>query len=328
MATLEGKQMLVLNADDVRTSLPLPALIDGLREAFRSPGVTPLRHGVSVPGPHEGRCLLAMPAFNPDGSGVVKLATVFPDNAARGLPTVQAAIIVFSDAGTPVALLDGTSVTYLRTAATSALASGYLSRRDSAHLVVIGTGGLAAYMAIAHAQVRPIRRISVCGRSPERARAVAARVRGQLSADIEVLTPLSTQEAVATADIVSCATTSPTPVLAGRWLRPGTFVDLVGSFTPERRESDDDVVRLARLFVDTRAGAFAEAGDLLDPLRRAVIKREQIEGELADLVCGRHAGRASAEEVTVFKSVGSAIEDLAAARMIVAAHERTRVGVE
>jgi ornithine cyclodeaminase/alanine dehydrogenase-like protein (mu-crystallin family) len=311
-------QMLVLNAEEVRARAPLPALIECLRVAFRTPAFAPLRHCVPVPGA-AGRCLLAMPAFGADGAGVVKLVTVFPDNPGRGAPTVQAAILLLSAAGTPVALLDGTTVTYLRTAAASALASSYLSRADSAHLVTIGTGRLAPFMAIAHAQVRPIRRISVCGRDPARAHAVAARVRSELPANIEVTAAASTPSAVAEADIVSCATTSATPVLEGRWLRPGTYVDLVGSFTPDHRECDDEVVRGARLFVDTFAGALAEAGDLLDPLRRGVIARERIEGELADLACGRNPGRTSSDETIVFKSVGTALEDLAAARMIVAA---------
>ena len=119
------------------------------------------------------------------------------------------------------------------------------------------------------------------------------------------------------ADIVCCATSSATPVLRGQWLKPGTFVDLVGGFTPSRREADDDVVRHARIFVDTFAGALVEAGDILEPLARGVIARERIEAELADLVCGRARGRVSGEEITVFKSVGTAIEDLAAARLVV-----------
>jgi ornithine cyclodeaminase len=135
----------------------------------------------------------------------------------------------------------------------------------------------------------------------------------------------SPEKAVGEADIVCCATSSPTPILAGRWLRPGTFVDLVGSFSPHAREADDEVVRHARLFVDTQAAAFAEAGDILDPLARGVVERTQVEGDLGDLVCGRVRGRVRADEITLFKSVGTAIEDLAAAQLIVAeATQRAR----
>lgn len=260
-----------------------------------------------------------MPAFDAKGAGAVKLSTVSPNNAAQGLPTIQAAIVVFSETGAPIALLDGASVTQLRTAAASALASQYLSREDSAHLVVIGTGALAPYMAAAHCAVRPIARISVWGRRPERTATTVNAMRALVSQHIELSAASSLEDAVATADIVTCATSSATPVLLGRWLRRGVFVDLVGSFSPSRREADDDVVMRSRIFVDTFEGALAEAGDLLDPLARGVLSRERIEGELADLVRGRVAGRNNSDELTLFKSVGTAIEDLAAAQMIVAA---------
>jgi alanine dehydrogenase len=311
--------MLVLNAEQVRARAPMAALIGALREAFRSACVAPVRQAAKVPGGTEQRLFLSMPAFAANGGGIVKLVTVFPDNAHQGIPTVQAALVVFSASGTPVALLDGTMVTYLRTGAASALASTYLSREDSSHLVVIGTGGLAPFMALAHATVRPIRRISVCGRSAARAALTAAAVRSLVAPEVDVIAADSVQAAVATADIVSCATRSATPVLAGKWLRAGVLVDLVGSFSPATREADDDVVRDSRIFVDSFAGALTEAGDLLDPLSRGVIARERIEGELADLVTQRVRGRVSHEEIVTFKSVGSAIEDLAAAQMIVTA---------
>jgi|HubBroStandDraft_1064217.scaffolds.fasta_scaffold05618_4 ornithine cyclodeaminase/alanine dehydrogenase-like protein (mu-crystallin family) len=314
--------MLVLNAEQVRARAPMAALIGALREAFRGDCVAPVRQLAKVPGGAAERLFLCMPAFASDGGGIVKLVTVFPDNARQAVPTVQAALVVFSASGTPVAVLDGTMVTYLRTGAASALASTYLSREDSSHLVVIGTGGLAPYMALAHATVRPIRRISVCGRSAARAALTAAAVRSLLAPDVDVIAADSAEAAVATADIVCCATRSATPVLAGKWLRAGVLVDLVGSFSPATREADDDVVRGSRIFVDTFAGALTEAGDLLDPLRRGVIARERIEGQLADLVTQRVRGRVSGEEIVTFKSVGSAIEDLAAAQMIVTAPER------
>ena len=310
--------MLVLDAAAVRARAPMPRLIACLREAFLGGYVVPPRQVIDASGGASKRLLLVMPAFDAKGAGAVKLSTVSPNNAAQGLPTIQAAIVVFSETGAPIALLDGASVTQLRTAAASALASQYLSREDSAHLVVIGTGALAPYMAAAHCTMRPIARISVWGRKPERAAATVDAIRALVSRDIEVSVANSAEDAVATADIVTCATSSATPVLHGRWLRRGVFVDLVGSFSPSRREADDDVVMRSRIFVDTFEGAFAEAGDLLDPLARGVLSRERIEGELADLVRGRVAGRSNSDELTLFKSVGTAIEDLAAAQMIVA----------
>lgn len=308
--------MLVLNAEKIRALAPMPRLIECLHNAFRTECIVPSRQVATMPGGAGDRLLLSMPAFDPEGGGVVKLATVFPDNQAQGLPTIQAAIVVFSETGTPVALLDGTVVTQLRTGAASALASKYLSRADSSHLVIIGTGALAPTMAAAHCAVRPITRVSVWGRRPERATATAAAIRSLVHHDTEVLVPNSVEEAVATADIVSCATSSPTPVLAGKWLKPGTFVDLVGSFSPSKREADDDVVLRSRIFVDTFEGALTEAGDLVDPLARGVIDRKRIEGELADLVSGRVSGRLSHDEITLFKSVGTAIEDLAASHLL------------
>jgi ornithine cyclodeaminase len=311
--------MLILNAEQIRALAPMPRLIESLRDAFRIEAVVPPRQVVNVPGGDGNRLFLAMPAFNHDGAGAVKLVSFFPDNQANGIPTIQGAILVFSSTGAPIALLDGSIVTKLRTGAASALASTYLSRTDSAHLVMIGTGALTPYMALAHCAARPITRVSVFGRRPERANETAAAVRSLVNSNIEVLVPASIEDAVATADIVSCATNSPTPVLAGKWLRPGTFVDLVGSFSPTRRETDDDVVLRSRIFVDTFEGALSEAGDILDPLGRGIIDRQRVEGELADLVTGRAGGRTSRDEIILFKSVGTAIEDLAAAQMIVAA---------
>lgn len=298
----------------IRELARMPALIEALAAEFRSECTVPPRTIATVPGGAD-RLLVSMPAFDEVGAVAVKLATVCPGNAAAGLPTVHAVIILFSRSGIPEAIVDGTMVTRLRTGAASALASRYLSRSDSTHLLVIGTGALAPYMALAHCAVRPIERISVWGRNRERAATAQAEIQ-QLVAHVKVSLVEDLAAAVATADIVSCATSSAQPVLAGRWLRPGTFVDLVGSFSPTRREADDDVVRQARIFVDTFEGALSEAGDLLDPLERGVIRREQIAGELSDLVHARAPGRTGANEITVFKSVGSAIEDLAAARLI------------
>ncbi|HEX8756350.1 MAG TPA: ornithine cyclodeaminase family protein [Steroidobacteraceae bacterium] len=311
--------MRVLGTAEIRSLASMPRLIDCLREAFRDPPVSPGRELTPVPGGHGDRMLLYMPAFDPTGGGAVKLATVFPDNSDRGLPTIQAALVVFSESGAPVAILDGAEVTRLRTSAASALASTYLSRADSERLLVVGTGALAPYMALAHCTVRPIRRVTVAGRREERARATAIEVRSLLGGGIEVEVASALDRAVAAADIICCATSSAQPVLAGEWLRPGTFVDLVGSFSPARREADDEAVARSRIFVDTLEGALAEAGDLLQPLEHGIIGRERIEGELSDLVSGRAAGRRGADEIILFKSVGSAIEDLAAAKLIVTA---------
>lgn len=311
--------MRVLDADQVRARAPLPALVDCLEESFRGRPYVPLRQVLTPPGGAGNRHFFIMPAFAEDGSAAVKLVTFVPENARSGLPTIQAAIVVFSAEGVPLALIDGTMVTRLRTAAASALASKYLSRADSRRLALAGTGALAPWMAAAHASVRPIERIDVWGRRPARVQATVEAIRSLVAPQVEIEAAPSFEAAVRGADIVSCATSSTAPVLEGRWLRPGAFVDLVGSFTPDAREADDDAVRRARIFVDTFEGALAEAGDLVDPIGRGVIGRERVEGELAGLVGGRVAGRLSAEEITLFKSVGTAIEDLATARLVMAA---------
>jgi ornithine cyclodeaminase len=311
--------MRLLTGPEIEQLISPARLVAALREGFAAGHVCPQRQMLSLPGgTAPGWCLL-MPAFSRRGGAAVKLVTVLPDNAQRGRPTVQGVVVLFSPDGTPVAVLDGTVLTRLRTAAASALASTFLSRPDSSHLVIIGTGALAPYMAAAHAAVRPIRRVSVCGRSAANAAAGAAVIRARLGAALQVNGSTSPREVVAEADIVSCVTTSATPVLEGSWLRAGVFVDLVGSFTPDTREADDAVVRDARIFADTFEGVLAEAGDILDPLSRGVIRRGQLEAELADLATGRHAGRATAEERTVFKSVGTAIEDLVTAELALTA---------
>ena len=314
--------MRVLDAETIRRLVSMPQLIESLRAAFAGGYSAPARQFSPMPGGSGDRLLLYMPAFSPDGGGAVKLVTLAPDNRAQGLPTIQAALVVFSPSGAPAAVLDGTVVTQLRTAAASALAGSYLARQDSSHLLIMGTGAQAPYMALGHCSVRPIRRVSVWGRDESHARATAAQIRSLLGHGVEVRAVRARERAVAEADIVSCATSSVEPILAGQWLRPGTFLDLVGSYSPSRREADDEAVRRSRLFVDTLEGALAEAGDLLAPLRRGVIDRSRIEGELADLVAGRSGGRDTAQEIILFKSVGSAIEDLAAARLIVAAAEK------
>jgi len=310
----------LVSAEEIHALAPPAALIEALRAAFRAPPQVPSRQVLRLPHSAGERSFLSMPAFGADGAAVVKLVTVVPDNPARQLPAVQGVLVVFDRDGTPAALLDGTAITRARTAAASALASSYLSRADSSHLVVIGTGALAPYMVAAHAAVRPIRRVSVCGRNPGAGASTVAAVRAQLPGVTVAVSDAGS--AVAAADIVCCATSSPTPVLMGAWLRPGTLVDLVGGYLPQERESDDEVVRRSRIFVDTFDGALREAGDILEPLARGVLTRERIEGELSDLVCGRVRGRERADEIIVFKSVGTAIEDFAAAQLVLATLRR------
>ena len=311
--------MLVLGADQIRALAPARRVIEALRKVFSKGGVVAVRTPTQMPGDSPERLFVSMLAMDRDGGPVIKLLTILPENRAKGLLTVQGAIVVFSETGIPAAILDGTVVTHLRTGAASALASEYLSRQESSHLVIMGTGAIAPTVAASHCTVRPIRLVSVWGRRPEKAMATAAAIREFVPKSVEVVVTDKIEQSVARADIVSCSTSSPTPILAGKWLKPGTHVDLIGSFQPSKRESDDEVVLRARIFVDTFHGALHEGGDVVDPIARGIIDRTRIEGQLEDLVSGRVKGRRADDEITLFKSVGTAIEDLATARMLVEA---------
>ena len=275
-------------------------------------------HAIALDGRPEATLLL-MPAWEASAPGAatagrylgVKTVTVFPDNAARGKPAVFGTYLLLSaETGETLAVMDATRLTAWRTGAASALASRYLSRPDASRLLMVGAGALAPHLVAAHASVRPIREVALWNRSPERARGLAATLaatgpRVSVADDLEA--------AVRRADIVSAATISAEPLIRGDWLSPGTHVDCVGAYKPTMRETDDAVVRRARIFVDTRPGAFAEAGDIVQPLAAGVIGKEAILGDLFDLTRGTVAGRRTPEEITFFKSVGAAIEDLAAA---------------
>ena len=242
------------------------------------------------------------------------MVTVFPDNADDGRPSVSGLFLLLDgQTGTPLALMDGKALTRRRTAAASALAASYLARPESRHLVMIGAGSLAPPLVRAHASVRPLARVSLWNRTRERAEACAR----ALSEDpFTVAVTDDLEEAVRTADIVVCATLSRRPLVRGAWLPSGVHVDLVGGYTPEMREADDEAIRRATIFVDTREGAMREAGDIVQPLRAGILRTSDVAADLHDLCRGRHPGRRDPSEITLFKSVGTALEDLAAARLV------------
>jgi ornithine cyclodeaminase len=296
----------------VHAALPWPRLANALAQAFAEGAEVPVRHAHALGG---GDTLLLMPAWTAHSLGT-KLVTVMPGNAARGVGTVQALYLLFDrSTGEPRALLDGEALTVRRTAAASALAARYLARDDARTLLVVGAGRLAPWMARAHTALRPgLERVLLWARDAAARDARAAALRSE-GLPVQAVDDL--EAAVREADIVCCATTSTTPLVKGVWLRPGAHVDLVGGFRPDMREVDDDAVARSRVVVDTLAGALAEAGDLLQPLQRGVIAREHVLGELADLARGTLRGRDSSDDVTLFKSVGTALEDLAAAELVV-----------
>ena len=302
------------SAEEVHGALEWGPLVEALREAFREGASAPVRHAHVVDEAARARLLL-MPAWRQGRELGVKLVTVFPENPRRGLATVSGLYVLMDGAtGHPLAILDADALTLRRTGAASALASTYLSRRDAKTLLVVGTGRLAPRMASAHCAVREFERVLVWGRSRERARLLAERLKEE---GLPARGADELADAAAEADVVTCATTAREPVLLGRWIRPGTHVDLVGAYAADMRESDDALVARAEIFVDTFAGALKEAGDLVQPMGRGIIDRGALRAELADLAAGRHPGRTAPEAITLFKSVGAALEDLCAAQQVV-----------
>lgn len=321
----------VIGAEQVHAALPWSTLVRALREAFvasdaasadmASADMASADQRVTAPTRHAhalddaGReHLLLMPAWNARALGV-KLVTVLPEAPQHGGRTVEASYLLCDRVtGALRALIDGEALTLRRTAAVSALAAQHLARADARTLLVIGTGRLAPWMVRAHVALRPsLERVLVWGRSP-------ARVQDMQHALQDLELPVGAAEdlttAVEKADIVSCATTSHTAVLCGAWLRPGTHVDLVGAYTPQMRETDDAVIARSRVFVDDRASAMAEAGDVLQALASGAVSANHVLGDLGDLLRGRVSGRTAPEDITCFKSVGLAMEDLVAASLV------------
>jgi ornithine cyclodeaminase len=328
--------MRLLDAAQVDAALDDLALVDRLAGAFRAGVEMPVRHHHPIAAPtgpgSADAMLLLMPAWTtppkvrgqPAGRIGVKVVTVFPDNGLAHLPAIYGQYLLLDGAtGAPLALLDGTMLTKRRTACASGLASRFLSRPDSRRLLMIGTGALAPELIRVHCRIRPIEDIMIWGRTAAHAEALAARLATSLPATVaravRVRAVPDRAAAVQEADIISCATLSKTALVEGAWLRPGQHVDLVGAYTPEMRESDDQAARAAMVFVDTRAGALKEAGDIVQPLRSGAIDEDDVLADLFELSRGQHRGRepGDREGITLFKSVGAALEDLAAAELAV-----------
>ncbi len=314
--------MIILSASDVAAALPYPALINALRRAFASDIVSPQRTHHEIPVP-EGNAatLLLMPAWRSGQALGVKIATVFPDNAKHRCPAVFASYFLSDgQTGKPLAVLDGTELTLRRTAAASALASSYLSRQDANSLLMIGTGNLAPHLIAAHSSVRQFREVRIWGRCMEKAEQLAARLAGN---EVDVSAENDLENAVRRADVISCATLATQPLVRGAWLSPGQHLDLVGAFTPLMREADVEAISRADLYVDTRSGTLAEAGEIIQAVEAGAISASHIQAELSELARGRVAGRRNDAAITVFKSVGTALEDLAAAELAVGNYRAT-----
>jgi ornithine cyclodeaminase len=310
--------MRTVDAQATRDALPFARLVPALQRAFSEGCEVPPRQAHVVGAIDGDTCTsLIMPAWSRSGSAAphygVKIVNIAPGNAAQGLAGLHASYLLFDAlTGVPLACIDGSVLTTRRTAAASALAASFLARGDARRLLVVGAGAVARVLPEAYRAVRPIERVTVWARAPHKAAALAEALRAD---GFDALAHNDLAEAVKQADIVSCATLATEPLLQGRWLAPGSHLDLIGSFTPQMREADDDCFAGACLFIDTDE-ALRKSGDLLGPLARGVIDAGTIQGTLADLCTGRLPGRQGALQRTVFKSVGTALEDLAAAMLV------------
>jgi ornithine cyclodeaminase len=302
--------MKIIDAEGVAVRAPYADLVEALRTMFREGATTPVRHH------HETSpqsMILMMPCWNAKWVGL-KTVMFNSANAARGLSTIQASyLLIDHDTGAAAAMMDGTELTRRRTAAASALAASCLAREDASVLTILGAGALAPHFARAHAAVRPIRKINIWNRSPERATEVAKLLTAE---GLNAARATDLAAAVKEADIVSCVTTSTKPLVLGAWLKPGAHLDLAGAFKPSMRETDGEAVAKATVYVDTRDGALAEAGDLIQARDEGRFDFADVHGDLFDLCRQTLPGRKNADEITLFKSCGTALEDLAAAVLV------------
>lgn len=311
-------QFVVLDGRQTCDALPFGNLVNTLRLAFAKGATVPERHHHQMP-QSDGTMavLLLMPAWQEGGYLGVKIVNVFPGNVNRGLSGLHSAYLLFDGTtGKQLALLDGDGITSRRTASVAALAASFLAKADASSLLVVGSGRVASLLAQAFSEVRPITSIAVWDRVPEKAEVLSQRLResGYAAHSVAVL-----EDAVRQADIITCATLATEPIIKGKWLKPGTHLDLIGGFMPDMREADDDCIRHARIWMDTRDAA-KEAGDLVQPLQQGLIAEGAIAGTLAQLCAGEIGGRASDREITVFKSVGTALADLAAGVLAFRSH--------
>jgi ornithine cyclodeaminase len=309
-----------IDAGETHRLLDYPGLIDALDGMYKSgvDAVTRLVLNETLPGQKQNDWLI-LPAWQYGRNFGVKLVSVFPGNAERGLASILGIYALFDgETGMPLAVIDGAALTLRKTAANSALAVRYLARKDVRRMAMLGAGALAPHLVMAHCSVRPsIEHLTIWNRSRDKAVAMAERLRTEPATRHLTIAIADTAEAaIREADIVSAATMSKQPVVFGDWLRPGTHLDLVGAFRPDMREADDRALARSRIFCDARFTAAAECGDLCDPLARGIIADSDIT-DLFQLARGERPSRRSAGEITFFKSGGGGHEDLATAQYLV-----------
>lgn len=320
--------MLILNAAEVKQALPMKDAIEAMRQAYASlsdgKAEVPLRSRLPIP-PHDGLTLF-MPAFVNDAKSqalAVKVVSIFPHNLERNEPLIYAAVLVLeANSGKPVALLEGGTLTAIRTGAGSGLAIDLLARADSSVVAIFGAGAQARTQLEAACVARKIQQVWVYDAERKRAESFAA----ELSGAYEMRVAATADEAVQNADIICAATTSATPVFDDAKLKAGVHVSAIGSYTPEMQETPSATVARARIVVDSISATLAETGDLVIPIQQGLISKEDISAELGEIVLGRKPGRQSADEITYFKSVGVAVQDAMAAQIALENAEKMGLG--
>lgn len=308
--------MQVIEASEVHAALNFKDLVEALRRAFGGPAGAPPRSVYKLEEDGSSNDAFAvLPAWSSEVIGV-KAFTYLPSNVPKGLDILNSKILLFKrEDGTPLALVDGTSVTYWRTAAVAALGADYLARKDASRLLVCGTGNLSPYMAQAHATVRPITDGAIWGRNPDKAAKVVEELNSKRP-DVNWRVAGDLESEAREADVISCATASHDPIIFGDWIGAGQYADFIGNHEKDGRECDTELVVKSRFYVDSRANVLNECGEILIPIEEGRVTEDHIVGELADLCSGRVKGRQSDDEITVYKSVGSALSDLAAAQLV------------
>lgn len=326
--------MLILTADEVRKALPMKEAIQAMKAAYASlsngQAVVPLRTRLPIPGSEA--LSLFMPAFvqSQDSNALaVKVVSLFPTNPSRGLAYIQAAVLVFDpETGQTVALLEGSSLTAIRTGAAGGAAIDLLARPECRVVAVFGAGAQGRTQLEAACTARQIETALIYDADPEKAALLAREMRGKGAIPADIRVARSAREAVESADIICTATTSPKPVFEDRFVKPGTHISAVGSYTPEMQEVPAETLVRAKIYVDSRSAALEEAGDLIQPMQAGLFDETHLCGELGEVVLGRVPGRRSAEEITYFKSVGVAVQDAMAAQVALHNARNMNIGTE
>ena len=317
-------QIRILSGADVRACTDMPAAIDVMREAFAALSANDVTVPIRLALETEHGVNLFMPAhLRRSGDAGAKIASVNPGNAARGLPAIHAVVLLLdASTGRPTALMDGTWLTALRTGAVGGLAADLMARPDAQTVALFGAGVQARTQLEALRCVREITEVRVVSRSGASADRLAGELTGLRAARVD-----DPSDAIAGADVIIAATTSSTPVFDGSRVEPGTHVTGVGSYTPEMREVDTDLIVRARVIVDQREAVMEEAGDIVGPIRDGVVNEAVIVAEIGEVVLGKAVGRTSADEITFFKSVGNAVQDVALAARVLAVAEAEARGL-